>query len=208
MKFVILFLLITIGVCAKNNSFSIKGGVNYSILELNTSYYNVDGNYSGENTKQQYKLGEVLYLSWEKVYGNFYLNFDLGFNKKGRTHSYSEDGNVLYSDIYYWTLEFPFIIGYRFKQFKFYGGVYFSQVFYSGNEDGYNEHFGGGDQGHLDFDLGFLIGVEYEYKVFLFNFRFQKGYTPVDRAYNSWHEVDYSYDNNTQLTFMIGFRFN
>jgi len=208
MRFIILFLLITSCIYAEKNSFSIKAGVNYSKLELNTNYPNPDGNYSGEGTKQMYKFGEVLYLSWEKNYDKYYLNLDIGFNKKGRTHSYIKDGENFYSDMYYWTIELPFIMGYRFKQFKFYSGVYFSQVIYSGNENGQNEGFRMGDQLRLDFDLGFLFGIEYEYEVFLFNFRLQKGFTPVDRSYNSWHEVDYSYGNNTQFTFMIGFKFN
>ena len=215
MRIIILLLLATSCIYGENNSFSLKAGVNYSVLKKEGTYN------SYEKVDVSYKFGEVFYLSWEKNLFNIsdlYINVDIGFNKKvvNREVSFKDDMPRYNSDYryyndyrYYWAMEIPVIIAYEFfNNLSLYGGLYISQVFYKGSKDNIKAGFSIiNENDELMYDKGFLFGLEYKYQDFLFNFRYQEGINSINLGGLDSNNGDF-YGKNSQFMFMIGCKFN
>jgi hypothetical protein len=197
-RIILLFLLISINTYSQDSFFSVKGGMNYSKADDYSSDY---------ETETSYKFGGVLYLSWEKnIYKGLYFNIDFGVNEKGTTtqaHNYIGGEYTLYDaqNISFWSWELPVILGYKlFNQFKLYIGVYHSLVF-SNRVDGKSFN----PSRSFAAEYGFLLGLEYSYDKFLFNFRYERAYNGC--LYDTSEDSGSIYDNSRQFIFMVGYSF-
>jgi hypothetical protein len=204
--FFILLVILNINIYAGNNSLSVKAGANYSTFNVQYFYEVLD--YFPEYPEDSYTFGGVLYLSWERnnfFSKNLYLNIDIGLNQKGLKQDYST-GTI---NKHYLSAEIPIILGYRFyNNIKLYFGGYSSLLFYQ-TTDNHSEFtiFQDKKGGGIMIDCGVLLGVEYEYKNYFFNFRFQQGVVAADEGYDQYGDLASKTENNRQFVFMLGYKF-
>ena len=204
--FFILLVILSINIYAGNNSLSVKAGANYSTF--NVQFFNTDSDVPLEYPEASYTFGGALYLSWERnnfLSKNLYLNIDIGLNQKGLKQDYSTE----IVNKHYLSIEVPIVLGYRFyNKIKLYFGVYSSLLFYETRNNQskftlYQDKKGGG----IMIDSGVLLGIEYEYKDYLFNLRFQQGLVAADEGYDQYGDLASKTKNNRQFVFMLGYKF-
>jgi hypothetical protein len=161
-----------------------------------------------EYPEVSYIFGGVLYLSWERnnfLSKNLYLNIDIGLNQKGLERNYS----TRTIKKHYLSIEIPIVIGYRFyNNIKLYFGGYSSLLFYqtTNNRSEFTIFKDKRGDGFM-IDCGVLLGIEYEYKDYLFNFRFQQGLVAADEGYTQYGDLASKTKNNRQFVFMLGYKF-
>jgi len=183
--------------------FSIKGGLNYSMVE------GIKDSSSSSSIESFYKTGGVLFLSMKKsIKNNFYYNINLGINQKGGEIKITDNlGNSVDGSPHkrsFYTIEIPLILGYNiFENINLYIGVYKSIVYAYAIND-YTSYGAYNKEGKMMNDFGFLLGVEYNYNDFLIDFRFQQGFGNLKQPVPESSE---HYTNSRQFVFMVGYRF-
>ncbi len=193
-KLLIILLLFSVSLHA-NYEYSVKGGMNISKAE-NTYFSSSDNNYN-------FKSGFALFFTFKKYSGNAYLDLDFGINQK----DVEIKNRLSHDSISFYTLELPLTIGYRFKHFNssfsLYGGGYYSLVILRNWGGDITWGFRNSDNDFL-IDAGFLLGFEYNYNNFIFDFRYQRGYgslVPKDG------DLLVHITNNEQFLFLAGWKF-
>ncbi len=188
-KKIVIIIFISINLYG-NYNFSIKSGMNYSTLESNKGL-------------KDYKVGMVFFSSWEeRLNDSFYIQIEIGYNLKGYKFEYtkwrSEKIEVGYFNIS--TIEIPIVLKYKLSDLSIYSGFYKSFIFYENNTSvDYAV-----DYRKYGTDYGVLIGLEYKYKRILFDFRFQQGFTILNKP--NFEEYGPQLESNRQFLFMVGYQ--
>ena len=187
----IILLILSISIYSSDSFFSVKFGVNYSTIDVS---------FDNRKANTGYSSGVLTYISYRKsIFNDFYLSLDLGINQKGV--KITADSNTYFFNSLY-SIDLAFILGYTFlNKLNLYLGIYGSKtaftniklkevmIYYPSSES------------------GLLFGIEYMYKNFLFDFRFQKGYYGSLIEKNLGDESLKEYNNSNQFIFMIAYRF-
>jgi hypothetical protein len=175
-------------------NFSVKSGLTYSNAELTCEgNRGFSSSRCDEITKPQYKIGGILSLSGEyEINDLLSVNLELSYNQK---HFKWMDGGSKILQM----LEFPFLINFKlFNDFKLYFGVFYSKTL---NESAWTYAHTYPD------DYGYLLGLKYNYKKILFEFRFEQGLDIIFDNYIDNGDGPEIYKNSRQFSLMIGYSF-
>ena len=174
--FIILFILFSINAFSLDKNYLIKTGINSTRIKV--------GCHEKYKPKKDCKIKER-YLQFElglNLYGTVRINFieDLTIDL---SIGYSKKDNVN-------AIELQTNIGYNFSDTTLYGGILFAI----------------NTKDIAPINSAFLIGIDYNYKNFLIDFRFSQGFSKILDFYTKEGAPDIFF-NVQQFSFMIGYIF-